>query len=137
MVLAPSLYICIVFLACETMRQQNAAQRVNTDTDLAHDRIYCNSYTQRTAGNDTVYTVDLGRAFTFKSISLDMVVLENLFLNMYRSRNGNYNDLSISVNGAVIPLIVDQYLDSVAVLTTWLSDRLAEVLQGYRFNYVL
>jgi hypothetical protein len=48
----------------------------------------------KTAGDDTSFVVDLGRSYSYQSMSIDMVVLENKFLNQYKTLRGDFGDLS-------------------------------------------
>jgi hypothetical protein len=47
--------------------------------------------------------VSLGRPFTFKSIRLDMVSMENFWGNFYQSNVENFSDFSFSYNNNVAP----------------------------------
>jgi hypothetical protein len=69
----------------------------------------------KTSGDDTQFVVDLGRSYSYQSMSIDMVVLENKFLNQYRTLKGDFADLSFQF---ITPLdvvtnytvIADQYI---------------------------
>ena len=59
----------------------------------------------KVSGNDVDFVVDLGRNYSYQQLSIDMVVLENKFLNQYKTLKGDFGDLSFIFTTAVGPTV--------------------------------
>ena len=97
---------------------------------VKRERVFINSYTMSQPGdNDVQFRVDLGRVHNnvFK-VEAQQLVVENKFLNMYDSQRGNFRDLSLTFEGVLYTITVDQYLT---------MDNLSSLIQsktGTNFN---
>ncbi len=88
-------------------------------------RIYVNSYTQRSSGNDVDCVIDLGTNYLVSSIQLDTVAMDNLFMNFYQSQGKDFRRLSF--NGSLggvnfqTSISIDQYIKSPTSFCDYLS----------------
>lgn len=82
--------------------------------NFTSERIYVNTYTNKQHGNDVIMTCLLGRPYTFKTIRLDQVSMENYWTTNYKSQYKNFTDLSFAINNGMaiinVPITVTQYI---------------------------